>query len=964
MRLTHAGLTVALLTLAAGTAVAVDAPAPGTPGHSAIAPMFENRAPGAAAPLAPLSPDAEALLKEFPGLRILRSSNNQTTFYGMPMTFGPTPADAAGQFLARHGGALGLAGSGLSEAWRAESEGRFVVFAYTQTIDGLPVEFGHVRVLVHRNENGEVAPDRLPRVVYASATVADGSAGLNAAQVTGEDAAILASGQAAFRNLPVWGAAEEVVWFGNGSWTQPRRAWRVVGEEPELSRRQKYSVFIDAATGDTIHVRNEVLNFDQAGTVQGRATPGLGADTASNPPVLRPIWKMNITAAGIGSAFSNSLGQFLIDVPTADPVTLTASVSGGQFVDVNERTSGQVELSLSQAATPGTPATLTFNNSPTQFATAQVNAFVHTISTHDFFRSRGTLTGLDIVLPANTGVTGACNAFFDGASINFYNAGVSGSTSCNNTSFSTVIAHEYGHFIVNRLGLGQGGFGEGFSDVVAMLQYDTGIVGQNFTTSGGIVRNPQDANQQYPCSSTAVHTCGQIIGGVFWETRRNFTGVYGSAAGLTRAQQLFVSWALVSSGGQGTNFLNSAHPQTAVEVLTINDNDGNISNGTPDYATICNAFGQHGISCPAIAPIEFQYPSGRPAIVTPNRTTPVNVVVAPLGGTPLAGTGRLFYSIDKAPFVETPMTENAPNNYTAVLPSVPCGGSIEYYFRAQATGGSFFTDPASAPAADFVTVSATGQAIAVDAPFETTPVGWSLGVAGDTATTGQWTWGNPIGTTAQPEDDHTPAPGVNCFFTGQGTPGSTNAGEADVDNGRTTLLSPAFDLTGAGDAKISYWRWYSNNLGGAPGADIFVVDISNDNGTTWQRLETVGPTGDGTTGGWRYAEFLARDVITSPLGQVRLRWIAEDAGTASLIEAAVDDLRIDRYECAPPPPACAADIDGNGSTGANDLSILLAAFGAASGDPNFVAAADLDRNGAVGANDLSALLADFGCTRP
>jgi hypothetical protein len=53
----------------------------------------------------------------------------------------------------------------------------------------------------------------------------------------------------------------------------------------------------------------------------------------------------------------------------------------------------------------------------------------------------------------------------------------------------------------------------------------------------------------------------------------------------------------------------------------------------------------------------------------------------------------------------------------------------------------------------------------------------------------------------------------------------------------------------------------------------------------------------------------------------------------------------------PPNPA---DLDGNGSVGATDLAMLLAAWGTTGG------AADLDGNGSVGATDLAALLAAWG----
>ena len=100
---------------------------------------------------------------------------------------------------------------------------------------------------------------------------------------------------------------------------------------------------------------------------------------------------------------------------------------------------------------------------------------------------------------------------------------------------------------------------------------------------------------------------------------------------------------------------------------------------------------------------------------------------------------------------------------------------------------------------------------------------------GDTATTGAWTRVNPVGTSAQPEDDHS-VPGTMCFVTGQGSVGGGD-GDNDVDGGVTTLRTNILDASGLSDPYISYWRWFSNNQGGAPGEDTFLIDISNNGGS-------------------------------------------------------------------------------------------------------------------------------------
>jgi hypothetical protein len=130
-------------------------------------------------------------------------------------------------------------------------------------------------------------------------------------------------------------------------------------------------------------------------------------------------------------------------------------------------------------------------------------------------------------------------------------------------------------------------------------------------------------------------------------------------------------------------------------------------------------------------------------------------------------------------------------------------------------------------------------------------------------------------------------------------------GDNDVDGGKTTLYSPVLDLTDL-DAVISYWRWYSNDTGAAPNTDVFVVDMSNDGGGEWFTVETVGPAGLGTSGGWIHHEFRVGDVV-DPTSEVILRFIASDLGDGSLVEAAIDDLAVSVVECGPQFLAVAAE---------------------------------------------------------
>ena len=136
-----------------------------------------------------------------------------------------------------------------------------------------------------------------------------------------------------------------------------------------------------------------------------------------------------------------------------------------------------------------------------------------------------------------------------------------------------------------------------------------------------------------------------------------------------------------------------------------------------------------------------------------------------------------------------------------------------------------------------------GGALVAPSDFEASRnQGWSVAAPND-ASTGNWEVGDPVGTTAQPENDNTPGAGTRCWFTGQGSVGG-GLGANDVDGGRTTL-SPVFDLDGAISGTLSFARWYSNDAGASPNADVFEVDLSADGGATRTNAPTVGLVGAG-----------------------------------------------------------------------------------------------------------------------
>jgi len=87
---------------------------------------------------------------------------------------------------------------------------------------------------------------------------------------------------------------------------------------------------------------------------------------------------------------------------------------------------------------------------------------------------------------------------------------------------------------------------------------------------------------------------------------------------------------------------------------------------------------------------------------------------------------------------------------------------------------------------------------------------------------------------------------------------------------------------------VRYSRWFTNDKGGSPGeaTDTFKIDVSNDDGGSWTPLEEIGA---GTPLEWVAVELPLPIAATS---QMRVRFIAEDQGSGSLVEAGVDDFSL------------------------------------------------------------------------
>jgi hypothetical protein len=305
----------------------------------------------------------------------------------------------------------------------------------------------------------------------------------------------------------------------------------------------------------------------------------------------------------------------------------------------------------------------------------------------------------------------------------------------------------------------------------------------------------------------------------------------------------------------------------------------------------------------------------------------------------------LRYRLTGAPGFETaPLSELGGNQFEALLPGGNCDETIEFYLEAEGDLGGVARFPRTAPTKVLTAVVGTEQLALAD-DFDT-DLGWAATSTAGT-TDGFWERGVPVDDPAWAYDPPADADGSgHCYMT------RNLAGNSDLDNGTVTLTSPSFDMT-SGDMQIEYE--YFLRLTDASGVDRIAVEISSDGDAgPWTQVASHA-TDAGTV--WRHETITAAELAGAGValtGDMRLRFRANDSNPQSIVEAAIDAVRIARTECVQ--PACPGDTDGDDDVDLDDLLVVLGTFGQSGAG----LAGDVDDDDDVDLDDLLVVLGVFG----
>jgi len=236
-------------------------------------------------------------------------------------------------------------------------------------------------------------------------------------------------------------------------------------------------------------------------------------------------------------------------------------------------------------------------------------------------------TWLNAQLTSNMNINSTCNAFWSNSNftVNFYRSG----GGCANTGeLAGVFDHEWGHGMdFSGTAGGVSSPGEGIADVYAALRLDTSCVGRGFRTTlctgygdactaASACTGIRDIDWAHRTSGiphtltwalanpncTSVHCRGALYAEAIWDlAKRDLPGLHGmdnntAMEVATRIAYLgadnVTTWFSTTAGTAGCA-ASSGYQQ----LLAVDDDNGNILDGTPHMQAISAAFTRHEIAC-------------------------------------------------------------------------------------------------------------------------------------------------------------------------------------------------------------------------------------------------------------------------------------------------------------------------------------------------------------------------------
>ena len=530
------------------------------------------------------------------------------------------------------------------------------------------------------------------------------------------------------------------------------------------------------------------------------------------------------------------------------------------------------------------------------------------------------------VVPVEVNADGICNAAWDlsRGELIFRDAG----PGCNDTGqIADVMYHEWMHGLVaNTDGEPDGAGEEALADITARLLTGDPLYAPTFFERdeprrlGALADHTalRDASQRVgldnlsrrcepaQCDGSLPYEChcqGLILSGAVWDLYELLRDRWGRDQATDIITELhcltFTDWA--------------TYPGAYIHYLAVDDDDGDLSNGTPNGCLIYEAFQRHGIApnvatcSPGLVRLALTgdqvVDSGGDGdgYAEPGEVVEVELTVSnsgdatARGGWAVVATTVAGVQVTRAEarFPDVAGGAAATSTVHAELsidPSVPCGT------RVPLTVTLGFASPVSSYAGTAEFLVGEPWRNRFTESFDGPVPDWTS--EGD-AVDGHWLQGAPLETAHDGDVYQSDGPyrGAGCLFTGQ-NPSWMDLGSSDVDRGTATAVSPPFSLAGALAPAVQFRYWFASAYVRSQPADVFRVEISNGLDTVTLMVENE------SASEWRFASLPLQGLI-DPTASMQLRFHVTDDHSltrpSNFVEAAIDELAVVEYDCSSNP---------------------------------------------------------------
>ena len=437
-----------------------------------------------------------------------------------------------------------------------------------------------------------------------------------------------------------------------------------------------FEVWVDATSGKILREENLLRH----GNVTGRVAAEIEPITSGDPAEELAIERQDVRLQGDSfeaESETDEAGRFSIEAPDGPTYQLIHTMEGAVKI-VNVRDDDTPADTL--AVTTGSNTTHIWNDDNSR--PADRDAYYHGTIAYETVRA---LDDSDVLSFLDDGITlrvddtsNFCNAFWNGTSITFYAAG-GGCVAA--ARIADIVYHEYGHAIATQIYRPfriPRDMDEAWSDYFAATIGDSPLIGRGFLGVPGTFVRELETDLVWPEDNNVdPHLQGLILAGALWDLRERL------GAEATDPLFHFARYGLAES-----------FDDYMLDLLRYDDDDGDLTNGTPNFHDIIGAFRPHGIG---------DYDLTLEAVALPD----VEEIDQPIEGElfvrSLLGLDpdslSLFFRLEgESGFTRIPLqSTSVRQRYSAAIPPPPAGSTVQYYWSASDTSGNSAALPENSP---------------------------------------------------------------------------------------------------------------------------------------------------------------------------------------------------------------------------------------------------------------------------